>query len=133
MDLLRSQGINASYSESTTFRIGSSDDKHFVYDTTKKRTYHTILGIAEPLTPVSLQQTASRFQGGGNPNSVGFQNHVINIYDGNYYDATCGAGPYECSNDGFLQYLRENCAIRVGLTTYSGDDLFLNDFMLGVP
>ena len=60
------------------------------------------------------------------PSSSGI---IYNIYDGNYYDATCGAGPCECSDAGFLQYLRDNCRICVGNTEYTGFDLYLVDFM----
>ncbi|MBO4548533.1 MAG: hypothetical protein J5758_04885, partial [Abditibacteriota bacterium] len=125
VDLLRSQGINASYSDFEHFKIGPNPDRNFVYnDIEGKVMWH--FGIDWDI--VSLQQTASRFQGGGYPNNAGFQDHVINIYDDNYYDATCGAGPYTKSMVGFTRYLWDNVAIKVGLNTYSGDDLHIIDF-----
>ena len=128
MDLLRSQGIIVSYSDCRHFCIGSNADRHLEYDENSEWTYYTVLGIPTDID-VSLHQKALRFQGGGDPNSIGFQDHVINKYNGNYYDATCGSGPYEISQSGYLQYLRENVEIHVGETVYSDDALSLADFI----
>ena len=125
VDLLRSQGLNVGYSDCEEFQIGPNPDRSFVYDDVEgKVMWH----FGTDWDIVRLKQTASRFQGGGHPNSGDFQDHVINIYDDNYYDATCGAGPYTKSMVGFTRYLWDNVAIKVGLNTYSGDDLHIIDF-----
>jgi hypothetical protein len=77
-----------------------------------------------------LRQTADHYQGNCDPDSVDFIEHVINVYNGNLYDATCGAGPYEASNAGLLQYYRGNCGIDINGHVYKGDELEFNDFVL---
>ncbi|MBQ9359278.1 MAG: transglutaminase domain-containing protein [Abditibacteriota bacterium] len=127
VDLLRSQGIPASYSDCESFSIGPNSDRGFLYNPVNRRVYKTV-GTTDHY--LKLIQTAARYQGGGHPDLACFQDHVINKYDGNYYDATCGAGPYEVSQTGFLQYLQNNVRIRVGTTQtfYQGSDLVIEDF-----
>ncbi|MBO4548747.1 MAG: transglutaminase domain-containing protein [Abditibacteriota bacterium] len=127
VDLLRSQGISASYSDCESFRIGPNPARGFIYNPVLKRVYKT---IGQTNHYLKLIQTADRYQGGGHPDLACFQDHVINKYNGNYYDATCGAGPYEVSEAGFLNYLRNNVRIRVGTTQtfYEGNDLVIEDF-----
>ena len=128
VDLLRSQGIVANYNECESFFIIPNSLRKLRYS----RDFGKIVWVDDLEIEhdiVSLQQTAKHFQGGGDPNSIGFQDHVINKYNGNYYDATCGRGGYEVSINGFLDYLRENVTIKVGTEAlYSGTDLSITDF-----
>ena len=122
------QGINASYSDCESFELVSNSQRNLEYSRRYKRIVW-VDGNDIEHNIVSLHQNGRRFQGDGDPNSIGFQNHVINKYGGNYYDATCGKGPYEVSLNGFLDYLRENVSILIeGEAFYTGTDLSITDF-----
>ena len=124
MDLLRSQGIDANYNDNEPFSIFPNPNRQYEYI----HGHGVVFSDSGIVRSVKLEQKASRYQGGGHPDLADFQDHVINIYDGNYYDATCGAGPYEESQSGFLQYLRENVRITSGDLVCQGDNLVIEDF-----
>lgn len=77
---------------------------------------------------VELKQEGTSFQGGGVPNAAHFADHVINVYDGKYYDVTCGVGPY----DSLDLYIQANAYIKwipINLgTEYEDHDLTIADF-----
>ena len=62
------------------------------------------------------------------PNSFGFINHFINVYNSNLYDVTCGVGPYNVNN--FLNYLRDNVRIKVKFNNYDPIYIENNDITL---
>ena len=107
VDLLRSQGISANYVDNVyAFHIGTIPSANIVYDADAHEAYYNGNQYSQN-SYICLRQQAKKYQGGGHPDRVIFQDHAINIYDGNYYDATCGNGGY----DTFEEYLQENCSI----------------------
>ena len=130
VDLLRSQGIVAYYqNNATSFTIGAIANANIGFNPINGHAFY--YGNNYPQnSPVCLRQQGTRFQGGGNPNAVNFQNHVINTYNSKLYDATCGKGEYAYSPNGFLQYLRENCYITINNeTVLPGSALEINYFL----
>ncbi len=124
VDLLRSQRIDADYFNNVlNFRIDAIPSAYIGYNPFSGGAFY--YGVQYGInSPVRLRQKPTRFQGGGHPESVNFQNHAINMYNNKLYDATNGKGGYDCTKSGFRQYLQENCYITVGdYTALIGTDL----------
>ena len=82
---------------------------------------------------IYLQQIGDNFKGNGYPNDRKFPDHVINVYNNTFYDVTCGIGSYEYSENGLLEYLRQNVTINCDynnqlLEMMSGNNINLDLF-----
>ncbi len=137
VDLMKSQGIDANYEATVLrFQIGFIPSAGIVFNGSEA-IYN---GNQYPSgSIVCLRQHGTKFQGNGDPHSVKFQNHVINVFNNKLYDATCGKGGYDFDVYGLTQYLQENVYITIvepngdEHTLLSGSEVTLDHFLFDFP